>query len=91
MWTSGRPVGTQSGRVKRHGLGILLVLVGCSLAPAARGGDIWLRWAGSHGATGYRVLYGKDPGQYTFSRDVRNTLGAQFSGLDDCTDWYFVI
>lgn len=68
------------------------VLLGCCVSSLA--GTIGLTWDPSVGATGYRVYYGSDSGDY-FPQplyDGPQTSTVINSGqLADCTDWYFVV
>jgi hypothetical protein len=58
-------------------------------APPSAAGEIGLRWAGSPGAAGYRVLYGTSSGDLSRVVDVGNVTRTTLAELSDCETWYF--
>jgi hypothetical protein len=61
------------------------------LAPGPHAGTLGLAWNSSANATGYRVHYGPNPGNYTNTVDVGNTTQATLNSLGDCSTWYFAV
>ncbi len=57
----------------------------------AHAGAIHVQWDSVTGATGYRVHYGSQSGQYNQSRDVGNTTSAVIDNLADCSAWYLAV
>jgi hypothetical protein len=69
-------------------------VLGLALAAAvcpAHAGVIMLSWDPVAGATGYRVYYGNQAGQYPQSVDAGNTTSATLTGLTDCVDWHLAV
>ncbi|WP_218093521.1 fibronectin type III domain-containing protein [Paenibacillus solanacearum] len=60
-------------------------------AYAERSGKVVLEWQPVAGADGYRIAYGKAPGQYTGTIEAGNNAGWLVSGLDNDTRYYFAV
>lgn len=54
-------------------------------------GSVSLKWQSSLNADGYKVKYGTQPGVYTNTIDVGNTLSANVTGLTNGSTYYFVV
>jgi len=61
------------------------------LAPGPHAGTIGLAWTSSANATGYRVHYGPNAGNYTNSVDVGNTTQTTLNSLGNCSTWFFAV
>lgn len=53
--------------------------------------DVYLQWDASSGATGYRLYYGTNSGDYSNIVDVGDTAGYTLTGLDAKLTYYFVV
>jgi hypothetical protein len=71
--------------------GCVLACIALAMAWPAHAGSIALRWDAVSGATGYKVYYGREPGQYSDSMDVGNTTSTVINGLADCTEWHLAV
>jgi hypothetical protein len=71
------------------------LLAGVSILAAAvvpvHAGAIHVRWDPVPQATGYRVYYGTQSGQYTGSLTVGNTTSTVIGGLADCVTWHLAV
>jgi hypothetical protein len=68
----------------------LAAAVAIAVLPA-HAGAIHVQWDSVTGATGYRVYFGSEQGQYNQSRDVGNTNSAVVDGLPDCSPSFLAI
>ena len=59
--------------------------------PGVRAGTVDLEWDPVPGATGYKVYYGRAPGQYTQFKDVGNRTTTTMSNLTDCSDYFMAV
>ena len=67
------------------------VLVLLAVSPWGFAGTIGLSWNPSVGASGYRVHYGPNPGQYTITVDAGNVTQVILQGPPDCADSFFAV
>lgn len=57
----------------------------------ANTGSVSLKWQSSLNAEGYKVEYGTEPGVYTNTLDVGNTLSTNITGLTNGSTYYFAV
>ncbi len=67
---------------------LCFLLLGAAPASAA---TLNLAWDPSAGATGYRIRYGTQSGQYIYTANAGNQTSMQIGGLVDGTAYYFVV
>jgi hypothetical protein len=74
----------------RFQIGALVAATALAFSPGAHSGNgtIGIAWDPVAGATGYRVYYGTESGQYGGILDVGNSTDVVVNGLDDCTTYY---
>ena len=65
----------------------ILLAVLALAGPAAHAGSIDLQWDPVANATGYKVYYGTQSRQCTFSKDAGNQTTVPVGNLTDCTNW----
>jgi hypothetical protein len=62
-----------------------------AFAVTVRAGSVDLEWDPVPQASGYRVYYGLQSGQYTLMKDVGNLTTTTMGNLTDCTDYYMAV
>jgi hypothetical protein len=67
-----------------------LAMTALASGPAAAG-SVDVEWDPLPGATGYRVYYGTQSGQYTQVKDAGNRTTVTLSGLTDCRDYFMAV
>lgn len=75
----------------KRNLGGAILAIALGAATVTSAGDINVRWDPAAGASGYRVYYGTQAGQYTQVLDVGQQTASSVAGLQDCRDYFVAV